>query len=294
VIAVAPGSAAEGGKVDRLMVGVGDQVQSGQVIAALDMHHRRKAAVGQSQAQVEVARAKLDQVKAGPKPEDVRAQEALVSRNLAELRAAERDLGRVSLLLRKAATSQQDFDDQTLKYQQALESHNQAKAQLDAIKAIRAVDVQVAAAELVQAEASLLVARADLEASLVRSPIAGRVLRIHTRPGERVGDKGILEVGNIEEMHAVAEVYEQDVGRVKVGQAAKVKIPTMGAVMDGEVVRKDLVVSRKVIFSNDPVADIDARVVEVRIRLTRKDSALVAGLSNARAEVVIDAGDEAK
>jgi HlyD family secretion protein len=102
-----------------------------------------------------------------------------------------------------------------------------------------------------------------------------------------VGDKGVLELGNTAQMHAVAEVYEQDVGRVKVGQTAKVRVPTLGAQMTGEVVRKDLIVSRKVIFSNDPVADIDARVVEVWIRLAPKDSAQVAGLSNARAEVVI-------
>ena len=51
---------------------------------------------------------------------------------------------------------------------------------------------------------------------------------------------------------------------------------------------KDLIVSRKVIFSNDPVADIDARVVEVRIRLSAADGARVAGLSNARVEAVID------
>ena len=93
-------------------------------------------------------------------------------------------------------------------------------------------------------------------------------------------------------MHAVAEVYEQDVGKVSVGQKAKVRVPTLGADLTGEVVRKDLVVSRKVVFSNDPVADIDARVVEVRIELSSEDSRKVAGLSNARCEVVIDVGGQ--
>jgi HlyD family secretion protein len=288
VIAVAPNSGTEGGRVERLLVAVGDAVAAGEVVAVLDSHKRREAAVRESQAQVAVSRAKLAQVKAGRKPEDVRAQEALVSRNQAELLAAERDLGRAASLLRKSAYSQQEFDDQRLKYQQAQESLNQAEAQLEAMKAIPAVDVAVAAAELAEAEAGLLVARADGEATLVRSPINGRVLRIDARPGERVGEKGIVEVGNTAQMHAVAEVYEQDVGRVKLGQAARVRIPTLGVEMGGEVVRKDLVVSRKVIFSNDPVADIDARVIEVRIRLSSVDSARVAGLSNARAEVVID------
>jgi HlyD family secretion protein len=287
VVAVAPGSGSDGGRVERLLVAVGDPVKAGQVIAVLDTYKRREAAVRQSQAQVEVARAKLAQVKAGRKPEDIRAQEALVSRNHAELRATERDLGRAAALLQKAAYAQQEYDDQRLKCQQAQESLNQASAQLEAMKAVPQVDVAVAAAELAQAEAGLLVARADEEATLVRAPLAGRVLRIHARPGERVGDKGVLELGNTTQMHAVAEVYEQDVGRVKVGQCAMVRVPTLGTQMTGEVVRKDLVVSRKVIFSNDPVADIDARVVEVWIRLAPEDSAQVAGLSNARAEVVI-------
>ena len=213
-------------------------------------------------------RAKLAQVKAGPKPEEVQAKEAFINRSEAEVRAAERDLGRTSTLLKRAAGSRQDFDDQTLKYEQSRDSVDQARAELAALKAIRPADIKVAEAELVQAEAGLALARADLEAAEVRSPVKGQVLRIHVWPGERVGDQGIVEIGDTEIMHAVAEVYEQDVGKVEIGQKAKVRIPTLGADLTGEVVRKDLVVSRKVVFSNDPVADIDARVVEVRIELS--------------------------
>jgi HlyD family secretion protein len=288
VIALAPGSAADGGRVDRLLVDVGDRLGAGQLVAILDTYPRRDAAVREAAAKVEVARAKLAQVQAGPKPEDVTAQESLIERDLAELRAAERDLGRAALLLKKAAIPRQDFDDQNLKYQQACGSLSQARAQLAAIKAIRSVDVKVAATELTQAEAGLSVAQAELRAAEVRSPISGRVLRIHARPGERVGDQGILDVGNVEVMHAVAEVYEQDVGKVRIGQAARVRVPTLGAELSGQVVRKDLVIGRKVVFDNDPVADTDARVVEVRIRLKAEDSVLVSGLSNARVEIVID------
>ena len=294
VIKVAPVSGADGGRVDRLLVDVGNWVQAGQVVAVLDPYRRREAAVLQAQAQVGVAQAKLAQVRAGPKPEEVQAQDALVSRSQAEVHAAERDLGRSSMLLKRAAGSRQEVDDQTLKYAQARDSLAQAKAQLAALKAIRPADVRVAEAELVQAEAGLALARADLEAAEVRSPIKGQVLRIQVWPGERVGDQGILEIGDTGVMHAVAEVYEQDVGKVLLGQKAKVRIPTLGADLTGEVVRKDLVVSRKVVFSNDPVADIDARVVEVRIRLSAEDSRKVAGLSNARAEVVIDVGGEGR
>jgi len=294
VIAVAPGSAADGGRVDRLLVAVGERVEAGQVLAVLDTYRRRTAAVRQAQAQVEVARAKLAQAQAGPKPEEVSTQEALIERYRAEFHAAEKDLGRASLLLQKAASSRQEFDDHSLKYEQARASLIQGKAQLAAMKAIRPVDVKVAEAELIEAETGLALARADLDAALVRSPIPGRILRIHAWPGERVGEVGILEVGNIDAMHAVAEVYEEDVSKVQIGQKARVRVPTLVAELSGEVVKKDLVVARKVIFNNDPVADIDARVVEVRIRLSPEDSPRVAGLSNARAEVVIDVNGGAK
>ncbi len=294
VIKIAPVSGADGGRIDQLLVHVGDWVHAGQVVAILDPYLRREAAVLQAQAQVGVAQAKLAQVRAGPKPEEVQAKEALISRSEAEVRAAERDLGRSSTLLKRAAGSRQDFDDQTLKYEQARDSVDQARADLAALKAIRPADIKVAEAELVQAEAGLALARADLEAAEVRSPIKGQVLRIHVWPGERVADQGIVEIGNTEIMHAVAEVYEQDIGKVSIGQKAKVRIPTLESDLTGEVVRKDLVVSRKVVFSNDPVADIDARVVEVRIQLNAEDSRKVAGLSNARAEVVIDSGGAKK
>ena len=103
-----------------------------------------------------------------------------------------------------------------------------------------------------------------------------------------------MEVGNIEVMHVVAEVYEEDVARVRIGQAARVRVPSLGAELSGQVVRKDLVVGRKVIFNNDPVSDTDARVVEVRIRLAPEDGSRVAGLSNARAEVVINVNGGAR
>jgi HlyD family secretion protein len=290
VIKVAPVSGADGGRVDRLLVDVGKWVQAGQVVAILDPYRRREAAVLQAQAEVGVAQAKLAQVRAGPKLEEVQAKEALINRWSAEVQAAERDLGRSSTLFKRAAGSRQEVDDRTLKYEQARDSLDQAKAELAALKAIRPADIKVAEAELVQAQAGLELARAELEAAEVRSPIKGQVLRIHVWPGERVGDQGILEIGDTHVMHAVAEVYEQDVGKVAIGQKAKVRIPTLGEDLTGVVVRKDLVVSRKVVFSNDPVADIDARVVEVRIELGKDDSPKVAGLSNARCEIVVDIG----
>ena len=74
-------------------------------------------------------------------------------------------------------------------------------------------------------EAQLAHARAELERAHVRSPIDGRVLDVHAREGERVGEDGIVELGKTDHMFAIAEVYEDDIGRVRVGQRARVREP---------------------------------------------------------------------
>ena len=291
VIGVAPPTltgALAGVRVDQLLVTVGDEVKAGQIVAVLDTKQSRAATVLEAKAKVEVAKAKLAQVQEGPKPEDVRTQEAVIRRSEADLLAVQEDFERGSRLAGPGAIAREEYSTRRSKFEQARATLEQNKAQLDSLKVVRQVDVNAAEAEVFQAEASLAVAQEDLRNTQVRSPLSGRVLRIRAWPGERVGDQGILDVGNTNVMQVVAEVYEEDVGKVSIGQTAKVRVPTLGVDLSGAVVSKDLIVSRKVVFSNDPVADIDARVVEVRIRLSADDGPKVAGLSNARVHVVID------
>lgn len=149
-------------------------------------------------------------------------------------------------------------------------------------------DTEFEAAQLRRdvARAGLERARADLELSTVRSPIDGQVLEIHAREGERVGPGGIAELGETAAMYAIAEVYEADIGRVRVGQQARVTSPALPGALVGRVERIGLKVGKKDILSTDPVADADARVVEVEIRLDEPEPA--SALTNLRVDVVIE------
>jgi len=49
-----------------------------------------------------------------------------------------------------------------------------------------------------------------------------------------------------------------------------------------------LEIGKKDVLGTDPVADVDSRVVEVKIRLDSTDSKLVAGLTNLAVKFVID------
>lgn len=135
------------------------------------------------------------------------------------------------------------------------------------------------------ARASRAAAQAMLELSLVKSPADAQILTVHARPGERVGVEGVVEIGQTDRMYAVAEVYETDIIHVKPGQKARVSSPALSAPVTGTVERIGLKVGKMDVLGMDPVAEADARVIEVDILLD--DTEAVKALTNLQVEVEI-------
>jgi HlyD family secretion protein len=117
--------------------------------------------------------------------------------------------------------------------------------------------------------------------------VSGRILKIHTHPGEKLNERGVLEMGDVLRMQAVAEVFEADVSLIQNGMKAEIRIDSSGYQIEGTVIEIGNLVSRKVVLTNDPVSDTDARVVEVRIDLNSDQIESVSRLANARVEVTI-------
>lgn len=292
VIRLAAPSTMEQVRVERLLVAEGDAVRSGDVLAVLDNYQRRSAAVAEAEARVEVEQAKLEQINAGAKPGDLAAQQAMVSRARSLLNESLSDLKRSERLVSRNAAPAAELDDAKLTVESARDDLKHAESTLESLREVRAVDVQQQAKQIAAARASLAMARAELAMTEVRAPIDGRILKICVRPGERIGEDGVMEIGDTSEMYAVAEVYEADLPRVRLGQPAAVKLFTgAGEEMQGEVAEIGMIVAKKDVLANDPVADTDARVVEVRVRLNPEDARTVERLSNARVEVTIDSSN---
>lgn len=134
-----------------------------------------------------------------------------------------------------------------------------------------------------EARAELKRLLADLDLSELRSPIDGVVLRVLTQPGERPDGTGILEVGANQRMEAVAEVYESDIGRIRIGQKVLLESESGGfkGTLTATVLRISPQVRQRQVLSTDPSADADARIVEVRLALDplqRDKVAALAGL----------------
>jgi HlyD family secretion protein len=121
----------------------------------------------------------------------------------------------------------------------------------------------------------------------VRAPRAGEILKIHTKDGEIIGSKGIVEMGQTDQMYAVAEVYETDITRIKTGQSVMVTSEALSDMLRGKVVHIGRLVSRQSTFDSNPTADSDARVVEVKISLDAASSQKAKGLTNQRIRAAI-------
>jgi len=303
-------------RIEQLLVQEGDRVQPGQLIAILDNHNRLQVELLQAEEQVRVAQAQLAQVQAGAKTGEIQAQRAeiarleaeqvgrvnaqraTVARFEAEVQNAEVEYARYESLFQAGAVAASQRDAKRLTYttaQQQLqaaqeelvrlqttgqEQIRQAEATLSRVAEVRGVDVAVAEAQVQSAIATVTAARANLEQALVRSPREGQILRIHTHPGETIADQGIVTLGQTQQMMVIAEVYQNDIAAIQIGQPATITSPALPNPLQGTVERIGLQVGQQQVVDEDPAANLDNRVVEVHIRLNALSSEQVAGLTN--------------
>lgn len=321
-------SNAQDSRVDQLLVREGELVKAGQVIAILQGRARKQAALAEAQQNLAVAQAKLAQIQAGEaKSGEIMAQRATIARIQAQLRtetaARQAAIARAQAILRNAQASYQrvqalhiegavsaselDSKQEQLATAQAQRQEMQAQlentvttlreqlqqesAMLAKLKEVRPVDVRVAQAQVNYARTQVTKAKADLDDLLVRVPVSGQILKINTRIGEQVNtSQGIVELGRTDQMYAIAEVYETDVRRLRLGQRAIVSSENGGfeGEIQGTVEHIGLQIKKQDVLSSDPAAEKDARIVEVKVRIAAQDSSQVAGLTNMQVRIRVD------
>ena len=323
IIKVSAPALMEGAKVETLLVSQGEQVKAGQKIAILDNHERLKRSLELARQQWNVAKVKLKQVEAGAKTGEILSQTSRIEQLQGELegqiasqafsikrleyemRNAQTECRRYSGLLNAGAVSASQRDNICLladtTQQQRLEAEaqlertrqtltqqiNEARSSRAAIAEVRPIDVEVAGAVVEEAHAAVKQAEANFALSFVRSPRSGQILRVITKGGEKAGNEGIVELGNTNQMTVVAEVYETDIHRVKVGQRASINSQGFGRALEGVVAEVGLRIGKKDLLGTDPAAASDARVVEVKINLSPQSSQLAKSLTNLQVDIVI-------
>ncbi|MEO1094775.1 MAG: ABC exporter membrane fusion protein [Cyanobacteria bacterium J06638_28] len=319
-------TAVQESRIQELRVQEGDTVEAGQTIAVLDNRDSLEATLASAQEQVRIAQAGLAQVRAGAKSGELQAQEAeiarlradeagvlatqqaTIDRLQAEVDNARLEYNRYETLYQQGAIAASERDARKLTLdtsQQQLQSAQselvrlrstsqgqiqRATATLDQLSEVRSVDVDLAEAEVAAAMAAVKEAESNLEKAYVRSPQAGQILKIHTRPGEVVESDGIATLGQTSQMMAIAEVYQSDIQQIELGQPVTITSSVIAGALSGTVERIGLQVEQQQVVDEDPAANLDAKVIEVHIRLDEAASEQVAGLTNLQvtARITID------
>jgi len=257
-------AAVSGSLLSVLYVEEGDDVEAGTLLGVTGSAPVLEARLSQAVAELELARQSAAAAQS-------RAEEACV---LADVSA--REAQRREQLLAKKLASQEETE----------AAQGLAEATAASCTAGRAV-ARVSISEIEVVKAQLAVARTQLERTSIKSPFKGRVLKIMAYPGEFVGVEGLLELGRVDKMYAVAEVYETDIRRVKIGQAATITSTALPHDLTGKVELIRHKVRKQDVVGTDPAADKDARIIEVEILLDDPEPAK--SLTNLQVQIVIDA-----
>jgi HlyD family secretion protein len=286
VIAVAaPASLTGPAIVSRLLAFQGDWVREGQALATLRGREELAALLVGRERQRDVARARLAALTSGGKDDDVRALQAEVHRDAAALAHVEADTARARDLHAHGLLDTASWQAQEARFAIAARALEASRARLRSLSSVRPADVAVAAAELRSADAGVEEARAALDAMTVRAPADGRILAVHAQPGQAVDADGVLSLGRTAWMYVDAEVLEEDIGRTRVGQPARITGDVLPSAIAGTVEEIGGLVGSREVFATDPAAFADSRVVHVKIRIP--DPARLERFIHARVTAVI-------
>jgi len=255
--------AGNGAVLHTLHVAPGDEVEAGQLLAVIESFDLLESLRDEAIAAHHAALKEAGASEAAADAECVRAD---VTRREADRRKS---------LLEQNLSSQEESE----------RASADATFQAAACRASR-ISAEAMTSRAALAQSRLSVRNKSLARASIYSPINGRVLDVNTWPGESIGLSGILELGETSNMYAIAEVYETDIYKVKVGQSASISSAALPSVILGTVERVRPLVRKQDVTGTDPAARKDARVVEVEIKLD--DATLAATLTNLQVEVIIE------
>jgi len=251
-----------GGLLVELYVEEGADVKQGDLLAVTDTAALMEAMVLEAETGIALAEREVEAARSNAVESCVRADIAA--------QEAERRIR----LLAQGVAGQEEAD----------RAEGEAKA-LKASCASASTAVRLSETRVEVARAHLERIKAEQQRSYVHSPVDGRVIDIMARPGELIDVSGILELARVDHMNAIAEVYETDIRRVKVGQRASISSMALDGELTGTVKQIRHKVQKQDEIGTDPAARKDARIVEVIIELD--DSAPAASLTNLQVDVVI-------
>jgi HlyD family secretion protein len=262
------------GIVKRLLVDYNDHVKEGQVLAELD-RDEIEAEVRSAEAQLLSSEANLTAAQADLK----RAQ---VDAEAPDVPLLERAYHRAEEMRKDGVVSDAALEDAQRAYQMAVNKRDVALAVLTVDKA----KVAQAKADVQRQNATLAQLKEQLSYTTVTSPITGTVLSRDVEIGDAVssilvmGSSStlIMTLGDTSEVYVKGKVDESDIGRVYLGQPARIKI---------ESFKDQTFVGKVTKISPMGVEKDNVTTFEVRVSIDNPGGVLRANMT-ANAEIILD------
>ena len=262
------------GIVKKLLVDYGDRVKKGQVLAQLDKVEI-EAQVEQSRAALQAAEASMSSAQADHERSKVDAEGPDVP---LLKRAYDRSVG----MAKEGVVSTSALEDAQRNYEMALNKQNVAKAQVTVLRA----KIAQAQAQVAEDQANLKQLEEQLSYTDIVSPIDGVVLSRNVEMGDAVSSILVLgssatlvmTLGDTSQVYVKGKVDESDIGKVYLGQPARIKVESFKDKTFNGVVTK---------ISPMGVEKDNVTTFEVRVSINNATGELKAEMT-ANAEVILE------
>ena len=262
------------GIVTRLDTDINAQVKQGQVLAQLDQQEildqvaAQKAQLAAAESNAHAAAASIQYDKVNAEAPDLPMYKNTYERNLQ--------------MSKQGVVSQQSLDDAQQKYLAAANTRDKAVSQIS----VDSSKLRQAQAQVAQAQASLKQLEEQLGYTTITSPMDGTILSRDVEIGDAVSSILVLgstatlvmTIGDTTQVYVQGKVDESDIGKVYLGQSARIKVESF----------KDKTFQGKVTkIAPLGVEKDNVTTFEVRVSIDNPGGELKANMT-ANAEILLD------
>src|SRR5215831_12354404 len=269
-------SCAVSGLVTSLNVKAGDRVRQGQKLFDVDGRDL-EADLAAKRAALKNARAQLAKLEAQPRPEEIPPAEAKVAEAKAQFDDAEVQMKLIDSVADLRAVKKEDVLRRHLAVDAAQARLAQSEKDLALLKAgTWKPDLEIARAQVKQAEAAVRQEEVAIERLTTRAPMDGVILQNKVRLGQYAQCGPLAEplmvFGGGRELHVRADVDEEDAWRVKAGAAATARVRgNSEQSYNLEFVRFEPYVIAKQSLTGAATERVDTRVLQVIYRIADRN-----------------------
>lgn len=211
------------GKTARILYDEGEKIKTGDTLMVIDPEDY-KIQLQQALAQSEVAGAQYELAKQGARSEDIKQAEENLTQAEANLTLAQDDFNRMENLYKSQSITKKQYDDAAAKLKITKAQYQSAQQNLQKTKNItRPEELTQAKASYESSDAQVKLLQKKVNDCYIISPINGYIVEKFVEIAEFVSPQtSLLKLSDLSEVEVVIYISETDLGKVKLGQKAKV------------------------------------------------------------------------